>query len=100
MVIGKITGTIVATRKDENLLGGKFYIVRLMTMDTKMTDKFIVAYDTVGSGEGEVVVVVQGSSSRMTEQTQSAPVDASIVAVVDLLEVNDKIVFKKFETKV
>jgi len=95
LILGKITGTVVSTRKDENLVGGKFYIVKLMTMDGKMTDKFVIAYDTVGAGIGEVVVVVTGSSSRMTDMTETAPVDASIVAIVDVLEVKDKIIYNK-----
>jgi microcompartment protein CcmK/EutM len=98
--LGKVVGTVVATRKDENLLGGKFYIVKLMTMDGKVTDKIVIAYDTVGAGIDEVVVVVTGSSARMTEQTEKAPVDAAIVAIVDELEINEKIIYKKFETKV
>jgi microcompartment protein CcmK/EutM len=100
MQLGKVTGTVVATKKDENLTGGKFYIVRLMTMDGKISDKFVIAYDTVGAGVGELVVVVSGSSARMTDLTKTAPVDSAIVAIVDELEINNKIVYKKSETKI
>ncbi len=80
---GKVCGTIVATQKDENLKGGTLHIVKLMSIDGKLTDKIVVAFDTVGVGQGEIVIVVSGSSSRMTERTKKAPVDASIVAIVD-----------------
>ncbi len=97
MLLGKVTGTIVATRKDEQLVGGKLHIVRLLTMEGKPTNKYIVAFDTVGVCEGEVVIVVKGSSARMTERTKTAPVDAAIVAIIDELEVKDRIVYKKSE---
>lgn len=100
MDLGKVCGTIVATQKDENLKGGKLHIVKLMTMDGKLTDKIVVALDTVGVGQGEVVVVVSGSSSRMTEQTKTAPVDSAIVAVVDEVEVKDQIIYRKSDGEV
>ncbi len=99
MDIGKICGTIVAEKKDEKLIGGKLYIVKLMDMNGKLTDNIVVALDTIGAGEGEIVIVVSGSSSRMTEYTQHLPVDAAIVAIVDELEVNDKIIYNKTENK-
>jgi len=97
--IGKICGTIVATKKDEKLTGGKLYIVKLMDMNGKLTNNIVVALDTVGAGEGEIVVVVSGSSSRMTEYTKKLPVDAAIVAIVDELEVNDKMIYNKTDNK-
>lgn len=95
MNLGKIIGTVVATRKDENLLGGKLHVVKLMSMDGKLTNSIVVALDTVGAGEGEIVIVVTGSSARMTESTKKAPVDAAIVAIVDELEVRDRTVYSK-----
>ncbi len=95
MDIGRVCGTIVSTKKDEKLRGGKLYVVRLLDMSGKETNDIVVALDTVGAGEGEVVIVVSGSSSRMTEMTRTAPVDAAIVAIVDELEVRDKIVYRK-----
>lgn len=100
MNLGKVCGTIVATQKDENLKGGILHIVKLMSIDGKLTDKILVAFDTVGVGQGEIVIVVSGSSSRMTERTKKAPVDAAIVAVVDEVEVKDKIIYRKSETEV
>lgn len=100
MNLGKVCGTIVATHKDENLKGGKLHIVKLMTMEGKLTDQIVVALDTVGVGQGEVVIVVSGSSSRMTEKTKAAPVDAAIVAIVDEVEVKDNIIYRKSDPEV
>lgn len=99
MLLGKVCGTVVATQKDENLAGGKLQILKLLTMEGTLTNKTIVAFDTVGAGYGEVVIVVTGSSSRMTERTRKAPVDATIVGIVDELEIKDKIIYNKAETK-
>ncbi len=90
MFLGRVIGTVWSTKKDENLVGAKFLIVRELSLDLKDKEKFVVAVDSVGAGEGEVVLVATGSSSRMTSFTKDKPVDAVIMGIVDKLDVSDK----------
>lgn len=78
MIIGKVTGSIVATRKNKNLIGQKLMIVEPLTGGNK-----IVAIDDVGAGIGEVVIVAEGSAARIGCGHENAPVDAAIVGIVD-----------------
>jgi len=87
MFLGKVIGTVWSTRKDENLVGAKFLIVRQLDLEMKEKEHFVVAVDSVGAGEGEVVLVATGSSSRQTDFTKNKPVDAVIMAIVDKLDV-------------
>ncbi|MCZ7613725.1 MAG: EutN/CcmL family microcompartment protein [Ignavibacteriaceae bacterium] len=80
----------MVNKKDENLVGAKFLIVRELTLDLKEKERFVVAVDSVGAGEGEVVLVATGSSSRMTSFTKDKPVDAVIMGIVDKLDVSEK----------
>ncbi len=82
MLIGKVTGSIVSTRKQENLVGNKFMIVEpidIMNGDVKQ----IVAIDNIGAGIGELVLVAQGSAARIGCGVPDSPVDAAIVGIVD-----------------
>ncbi len=90
MFLGKVIGTVWSTKKDENLVGAKFLIVRELTLDLKEKERFVVAVDSVGAGEGEVVLVATGSSSRMTSFTKDKPVDAVVMGIVDKLDVSEK----------
>jgi len=90
MFLGRVIGTVWSTKKDENLVGAKFLIVSELTLELKEKDRFVVAVDSVGAGEGEVVLVATGSSSRMTNFTKDKPVDAVIMGIVDKLDVADK----------
>jgi ethanolamine utilization protein EutN len=91
----KIIGTLVATRKDPNLEGGKLLIGKEIRLDGTLTDIYHVAYDTVGSGEGEVVVIVRGSSARMTPHTGSKPIDSAIIAIVDEIALGSQVIYRK-----
>jgi carbon dioxide concentrating mechanism protein CcmL len=88
--LGKVIGTVWSTKKDENLVGAKFLIVRQLDLDYNEKDNFVVAVDSVGAGEGEVVLVATGSSSRQTNFTKNKPVDAVIMAIVDKLDISLK----------
>jgi microcompartment protein CcmK/EutM len=91
-----VIGTIVATRKDDKLVGQKLQIVQPITLDTQAPDgKPLVAVDAVGAGEGEVVLICSGSSARQTARTQNTPVDTVIMAIVDSLEVGGKTLYVK-----
>jgi len=87
MFLGKVVGTVWATRKDENLVGMKFQIVKHVDLEYKVKDTFVVAVDTVQAGVGDIVLVVSGSSARQTTLTKNKPVDATIMAVVDKLDI-------------
>ncbi|HIG76119.1 MAG TPA: ethanolamine utilization protein EutN [Bacteroidetes bacterium] len=87
MLLGQVIGTVWATRKDPQLVGMKFLIVREVDLDGEPLANFVVAADAVGAGEGETVLVAQGSSGRQTELTDKKPVDAVIMAIVDRLDV-------------
>jgi len=89
MILGKVVGTVWATRKDEELVGMKFLIVKHVDLDYKVKDAFVVAVDTVQAGVGDIVLMCSGSSSRQTALTKNKPVDAVIMAVVDKLDVPD-----------
>ena len=87
MLLGKVIGTVWATRKDPGLVGMKFLVVRELGLDGEPRAAFVVAADAVGAGEGEVVLVAQGSSGRQTEITRGKAVDAVVMAIVDRLDV-------------
>jgi len=96
MIICKVIGSIVSTTKAEKLTGKKLLIVQ--PLDTKSIEedgKPLVAIDTVGSGVGEVVLLVSGSSARQTEITNGVPVDAAIVGIVDQIEIQGSLTFNK-----
>ncbi|CAH2713729.1 MULTISPECIES: EutN/CcmL family microcompartment protein [Neobacillus] len=96
MIICKVVGSIVSTTKAEKLKGKKLLIVQPLDMKTIEEDgKPIVAIDTVGSGVGEVVLLVSGSSARQTEITNGVPADAAIVGIVDQIEIQGSLTFKK-----
>ncbi len=90
MILGKVIGTIWSTRKDENLVGSKFLIVRQLNLDYTPKKNFLVAVDSVGAGVSEIVLVAQGSSARQTTFTQNKPIDSVIMAIVDKLDISVK----------
>lgn len=85
MFLGRIVGTVVATRKDDRLEGCKLLVVQPLDPGGRDAGAPVVAVDTVSAGYQETVLVVTGSSARMTERTKDAPVDAAIVGIVDTI---------------
>ncbi len=83
MVLGKVIGTLVATRKEPTLEGLKLLVVRACDVDGNESGGIVVAADAVGAGLGEVVLYASGSSARQTVATKDRPVDATIMAIVD-----------------
>ena len=96
MFIAKIVGSLVSTQKTDSMVGSKLmmiepYVVDPQTRDTfKTTSRSLVAVDIVGAGEGEFVLVVQGSSARMTPETKTLPVDGTIIGIVDTVTLDRK----------
>lgn len=97
MKLGKVIGTVVATRKDDKLDGLHLFVVQDISPDTKGKDAFVVAVDGVGAGVGEVVLYASGSSARQTRTTDGRPVDAVIMAIVDTIDVNGTVSYDKYE---
>ena len=97
MELARVEGSVVATAKNDRLDGHKLLLVNLVEPDLKPTSNFLVAVDSVGAGEGEIVIVVRGSSARQSEQLANIPTDTSIVAIIDTIEYRKKIIFKKNE---
>jgi microcompartment protein CcmK/EutM len=88
MQIGRVIGTVVASRKEDVLEGVKFLVVKNCDFDGKPVGPTVIAVDAVGAGVGEVVLYASGSSARLTKLTEGRPVDATIMAIVDLVEVD------------
>jgi len=88
MTLGRVVGTVVATRKDPRLEGCKLLIVRQVTPEGKEESGYVVAVDTVQAGSSELVILVSGSSARMAEGCKDKPVDASIIGIVDSVSLN------------
>jgi ethanolamine utilization protein EutN len=87
MLLARVVGTVVATRKDPRLVSNKMMIVRPMDPHGKPEGNYLVALDTVDAGVGETVLIVSGSSARMAAGMKDCPVDAAIVGIVDTVEV-------------
>ena len=89
MILAKVVGTVVATRKDPRLVSHKLLIARPMDPRGKPEGHYLVAVDTVDAGFGETVLIVSGSSARMAAGLKDCPVDAAIVGIVDEIEIKD-----------
>ena len=89
MILARVVGTVVATRKDPRLEGRKLLVLQLESPRGNSRDDFRVAVDTVGVGEQ--VIAVQGSSARMAEDCKDSPVDTAIVGIVDSLDLDDPV---------
>ena len=95
MLIARVVGDVVATMKDDKIVGRKLLIVREVSVENEIVGKPIVAVDTVDAGVGDVVLIAQGSSARQTTLTKETPTDAVIMAIVDSLQVDGKVTFRQ-----
>ena len=86
MILGRVVGTVVATRKDERLSGTKLLVVRHVDPRGKDEAGYMIAVDTVNAGPNDKVLIVTGSSARMASGLKDVPVDAAIVGVVDVVD--------------
>ncbi len=100
MFLARITGSLVSSQKVEAMVGQKLLLVEPLRVnekdrsDLQPTGRTFVVVDTVGAGEGEVVLCVQGSSARFTPETKTLPIDAAIIGIVDQVSLGSKAVFK------
>jgi microcompartment protein CcmK/EutM len=95
MLLGRVTGTVVASRKEPLMEGWKLLLVRQLDAANREVGGYVVAADAVGAGVGEVVLYATGSSARQTEMTRDRPCDAVIMAIVDTWEVGGTEVYRK-----
>jgi microcompartment protein CcmK/EutM len=99
MFLAKVTGSVVATQKVASMTGHKLLTVEPLRVDPTHRDKLVstgrtfVSVDTVGAGLGEMVLIVQGSSARLTPETEKLPVDTTIIGIVDSVNVENKTIF-------
>ncbi len=95
MILAKVLGNIISTVKVDGIEGSKFMIVSPVTPSGEVVESSLIALDLVGSSTGEIVLVSQGSSVRQTETTKDKPVDAVIMGIIDIVEEDGKVVFRK-----
>jgi ethanolamine utilization protein EutN len=101
MFVAKVTGSVVATQKVDSMVGRKLLVVEPYRIDAdtrgqlKTTGRTFVAVDTVGAGEGEFVLITQGSSARLTPETKNLPIDTVIIGIVDNVQVDGRDVFHR-----
>jgi ethanolamine utilization protein EutN len=95
MILGRVTGRVVATRKDESLLGTKLLMVEEVEPNGTGTGELAVVADNLGAGPGDVVLISQGSAARFTEATKDRSVDALVVGIVDSIRVDRVDTFEK-----
>lgn len=90
MILARVVGTVVATRKDPRLEGKKLLILKPVTPEGKEESGYVVAVDTVSAGVRELVIAVSGSSARMAEGCKERPVDTAIIGIVDNVGLDEK----------
>lgn len=95
MLLGRVAGTVVSSRKEETLEGLKFLVIKQLDVEESETGAYVVAADAVGAGVGEVVMYATGSSARQTVMTQDRPCDAVVMAIVDTWEVGGDVKYVK-----
>jgi len=95
MLLARVTGTVVSSRKDPSLTGLRFLVVQPVDVDGADAGASLVAVDSVGAGPGEIVLLASGSSARQTEVTDKRPCDAVIMAIVDTWEVGGEVKYRK-----
>lgn len=89
MILARVVGTVVATRKDPRLEGKKLLIIKPVTPDGKEESNYVIAVDSVGAGARELVIAVAGSSARMAEGCKDNPVDTAIIGIVDSVSLDE-----------
>ena len=100
MILARVEGSFVATKKNTKMLGNKFLLVRPLVIDSPTAHEWkpgtstLVAVDSLGAGEGEIVLVVQGSSARLAAEDKNSPVDAVVIGIVDTVDVAKHILYR------
>jgi microcompartment protein CcmK/EutM len=96
MILARVVGTVVSTNKEPKIEGIKFLLIEKINPLTMQGEKdYLVAMDAVGAGKGEIVFYAAGSSARMAKVIDGRPSDASIISIVDSIEVDGKYTYQK-----
>ncbi len=95
MILGKVVGTVVCDKKNDSISGARYLLIDKCNQQCVTKGDYLVALDLVSAGNGEMVIISESSSARETEDTFNKPVDALIVGIVDLIDENETIVYKK-----
>lgn len=95
MILGKVKGTVVSTKKNINIKGAKFLLVDKCNTKGEPKGDFVVALDLVGAGNDELVMISQSTSARETPMTKNKPIDAVIVGIIDVIDEYDEVVYRK-----
>ena len=104
MFVAKVTGSLVSTQKVDSMVGYKLLIVEPYRLDGESRDHLVttgrtfVAVDMLGAGEGDYVLITQGSSARLTPETKSMPIDTVIVGIVDTVHIETRCVYNREES--
>jgi ethanolamine utilization protein EutN len=99
MILARVEGSVVATKKNPKMTGCKFLVVRPLVIDSPQATAFklgsstLVAVDSLGAGKGETVLVVQGSSARLAAEDKDSPVDAVIIGIVDTVDIGKTVLY-------
>jgi ethanolamine utilization protein EutN len=105
MFVAKVTGSVVATQKLQSIVGYKLLVVEPYRLEATTRDRLVttgrtfIAVDMLGAGEGEFVLVTQGSSARLTPETKNMPIDAVVVGIIDQVHVDHQRVFSREENE-
>ena len=100
MILARVEGSLVASKKNEKMMGSKFLVVRPLVVDSPEASEFrpgtstLVAVDTLGAGEGDVVLIVQGSSARLAADDKNSPVDAVVIGIVDTVDLGKNLLYR------
>lgn len=100
MILARVEGSVVATKKNPKMTGSKFLVVRPLVIDSKNPTEFklssssLVTIDSLGAGEGEIVLVVQGSSARLASDNKETPVDAVVIGIVNTIDLGKKLLYR------
>lgn len=95
MLVARVIGTVVASRKEPEVEGLKFLVLQTTDPTGKPQSSFVVAVDAVGAGVGDLVLYAAGSSARQTAVTKDRPVDATVMAIVDQIQERDALAYDK-----
>jgi ethanolamine utilization protein EutN len=101
--VAKVTGAVVATQKVASMTGWRLLVVEPFRLDPasrkalKSTERTFIAVDTLGAGEGDFVMITQGSSARLTPETKNLPIDCVVIGIVDTMHVEHSCVYRRNE---
>jgi microcompartment protein CcmK/EutM len=101
MFIARVTGSVVSTQKADSMIGQKLLVVEPYRLQDKTRDSLVttgrtfIAVDTLGAGVGDFVLVVQGSSARLTPETSKLPIDAAVIGIIDSVTIEKQSIYKR-----